>query len=106
MEKSKEKCPECGKKYKFLKKHMKRAHSTKDIPGKSPGKVQEISNNFFKEINLKGEFDKMTDKINPKKKEEKKGEMKYHCNEEQGGCGMEFNIFGEGHTCPGCGVEF
>ncbi|CAG0950501.1 MAG: hypothetical protein OIN86_13570 [Candidatus Methanoperedens sp.] len=102
MEKSKEKCPQCGKKYKFLKKHIKRSHSSGDIPGKSPGKVQEISrekeSSFLKEINLQGEFNKMAETINPKKDETK--EPKYKC----GSCGQTFND--KYKRCPHCGVEF
>lgn len=97
-----EKCSQCGKKYKFLKKHIKRSHSSGDIPGKSSGKVQEISREknpvFLKQINLKGEFDKMADIINPKKDESK--EPKFEC----GSCHNKFNE--KYKKCPHCGVEF
>lgn len=106
MENSKEKCPECGKKVKFLKKHIKKMHSSRENSGKIPGKVMENSRensrekipSFLKEINLQGEFTKMTDTINPKKDENK--DPKFKC----GACGQPFN---ERHKrCPHCGVEF
>jgi DNA-directed RNA polymerase subunit RPC12/RpoP len=106
MENSKEKCPQCGKKVKFLKKHIKRVHLSMDNSGKIPGKVQEISMenskekipSFLKEINLQGEFNKMADVINPKKEEPK--EAKYEC----GSCHQKFND--KYKRCPHCGVEF
>jgi len=106
MENSKEKCPQCGKKVKFLKKHIKRVHLSRENSGKIPGKVQEISMenskekipSFLKEINLSGEFTKMAETINPKKEENK--EPKYKC----GACGGTFD---ERHKrCPHCGREF
>jgi DNA-directed RNA polymerase subunit RPC12/RpoP len=117
MEKVPEKCPECGKKVKFLRKHMKRAHISAEkvekVPEKVenfqenvPEKVQEISKekvqekgpSFLKEIKLLETYEKMTDTINPKKEESK--EAKFKC----GACGQTFN---ERHKrCPHCGVEF
>lgn len=69
---------------------------TEDIKGQSRGSNPQVSANaFFKEINLKGEFDKMAETINPKKEE-----AKFKC----GACSGEFN---ERHKrCPHCGVEF
>jgi DNA-directed RNA polymerase subunit RPC12/RpoP len=104
MEKSKEKCPTCGKKVKFLKKHIKKMHSSVENPGKSPGNFQENSkenskekpkNSFLKEINLQEEFRNMNEVVNPK--QEKK---EYEC----GACHQKF---GEKYKrCPHCGVEF
>jgi DNA-directed RNA polymerase subunit RPC12/RpoP len=100
MEKSKEKCPECGKKLKFLKKHIKRAHSTLAESKKISGKVQEISSsNFLKEISLKEEYDKMEETINPKKTKEEETKT-YKC----GSCGGSFKE--KIKRCPHCGVEF
>ncbi len=107
MGKSKEKCPHCGKNLKFLKKHIKKVHSSMEIPGKIPGKFQENSRensrkdpktSFLKEINLKGEFDRMTETINPKKEEKK--DPKYQC----GACGGTFDE--KYKRCPHCGAEF
>jgi rubrerythrin len=115
MEKPKEKCPECGKKYKFLKKHMKRAHSS-IVSGKIiPDKVQEISkeksnsmmmnspakssSSFLKEINLQGEYNKMEETVNPKKSEDKESKT-FKC----GSCGGTFKE--KIKRCPHCGVEF
>jgi DNA-directed RNA polymerase subunit RPC12/RpoP len=112
MENSKEKCPECGKKVKFLKKHIKRAHSSVENSGKIPEKVQEISRekskenpkekipSFLKEINLLGEFTKMADIVNPKKEKEEIKEAKFEC----GACHQKFND--KYKRCPHCGVEF
>jgi rubrerythrin len=100
MENSKEKCPECGKKLKFLKKHIKRAHSAVDKSRIIPEKVQEISSsNFLKEISLKEEYNKMVETINPKKPDDSK-EPKFKC----GSCGGSFSE--RIKRCPHCGVEF
>lgn len=109
-------CP-CGKKHKSrntVSRH-KKAQAQKavlaDVPkdvlkdkkGQEKGqqedkKGQEKRHSFLKEINLQGEFTKMTDTINPKKEETK--EAKFKC----GACGQTFN---ERHKrCPHCGVEF
>lgn len=53
---------------------------------------------FIKEINLKGEFDRMTETINPKKEEKK--EPKYEC----GSCHGTFDE--KYKRCPHCGAEF
>ena len=67
----------------------------KDVPSDVPSDTK--TNSFLKEINTKGEFDKMGEKINPKKKEE---EDQNEC----GGCGEKFS--GKPKFCPHCGVEF
>jgi rubrerythrin len=100
MVKPKEQCPECGKKYKFLKKHMKRSHSLLVESQKIPEKVQEISSSkFLKEISLKEEYDKMEEVINPKKSKEEDSKT-YKC----GSCGGSFKE--RIKRCPHCGVEF
>ncbi len=53
---------------------------------------------FIKEINLKGEFDRMTETINPKKEEKK--ETKYQCGACQGTFDEKYK------RCPHCGAEF
>jgi DNA-directed RNA polymerase subunit RPC12/RpoP len=117
MEKVPEKCPECGKKVKFLRKHIKRSHLSREKVEKVPEKVENVQEkvqeislenskekgqekgpSFLKEIKLLETYEKMTDTITPKKEENK--EAKYKC----GGCGGTFN---ERHKrCPHCGVEF
>lgn len=57
-----------------------------------------IQKNIVKTINLKGEFDKMTEIVNPK--ESKKDEPKYECRV----CHFQYND--KAKYCPGCGVEF
>jgi rubrerythrin len=98
------KCP-CGKMHKSrntVSRH-KKALAQKVIGGnvtqEKKGQEMDIKgHSFLKEINLQGEFDKMTDTINPKKDEQK--EAKFKC----GACGQTFN---ERHKrCPHCGVEF
>jgi DNA-directed RNA polymerase subunit RPC12/RpoP len=124
MEKPREKCPQCGKKVKFLKKHIKRTHLSRENPGKFPEKVQEISreksrkisrekvqeisreksrekvenSSVLKEIKLLEVYNSMTETINPKKDEKK--EPAYKC----GGCGGTFEE--KYKRCPHCGVEF
>jgi rRNA maturation endonuclease Nob1 len=107
MEKPKENCPQCGKKVKFLKKHIKRAHPSGENPGKIPGNFQEISrenprekpkNSFLKEIDLQEEYRNMAEKVDLKKPPET--EPKYECP----ACGEKFNE--KKRFCPGCGVEF
>lgn len=105
-------CP-CGKKHKSrntVSRH-KKALAEKDVLGTVPkdvpkdkkgqekGQQKDIKgHSFLKEINLKGEFDKMADIINPKKEEPK--EAKYEC----GSCHEKFND--KYKRCPHCGVEF
>ena len=107
-------CKHCkGKdwKPKWKAKKSKKSKLQKNIPGneKENAKSQpqqkttsgSTSNHRLIKINLNGEFETMTEKINPKKKDEGK-EMKYEC----AACGHQFNNFAEGKTCPGCGCEF
>ncbi len=54
--------------------------------------------NILKEINLKGEFETMTEKINPKTT--KTEEKAYEC----ASCGYKFDE--KVKYCPSCGVEF
>lgn len=105
-------CP-CGKKHKSrntVSRHKKAeaqkavlAYVPKDVlkdkKGQEKGQQEDKKGqSFFKEINLLGEFTKMTDTINPKKEESK--EAKFKC----GACRQTFN---ERHKrCPHCGVEF
>jgi len=65
----------------------------KDGPAARPN-----GQSVLKEINLQGEFTRMTETINPKKDEKK--EPKYKC----GACGETFDE--KKKFCPGCGVEF
>jgi hypothetical protein len=102
-------CP-CGKKHKSrntVSRH-KKAEAQKSVLGTVPKdkKGQEKGQqedkkgqSFLKEINLQGEFTKMTDIVNPKKPEEPK-EAKFKC----GACGGTFND--KYKRCPHCGVEF
>lgn len=107
MENPREKCPQCGKKIKFLKKHIKRAHSSEGQTGKVPGNVQGIlkdipgteKSKFLKEINLQGEFKNMEETVNPKKSKEEESKT-YKC----GSCGGTFKE--RIKRCPHCGVEF
>ena len=55
------------------------------------------TNSFLKEINMKGEFDKLTKVINPKEKEK---DDENEC----GACHGKFS--GTSKFCPHCGVEF
>ncbi len=116
-------CP-CGKKHKSrntVSRHRKKLSASKTVPsdvpkdvpkgqekdrGQDGGQDSATSNHdasfkgqsFIKEINLKGEFDKMTETVNPKKPENT--EPKYEC----GSCHGTFN---EKHKrCPHCGAEF
>lgn len=102
------KCP-CGKTHKSrntVSRHKKAlaekdnlGNVPKDVPKDKKGQDKDIQgHSFLKEINLQGEFNKMTDTINPKKEENK--EPKYKC----GACGGTFD---ERHKrCPHCGREF
>jgi rRNA maturation endonuclease Nob1 len=57
-----------------------------------------LQSNILKEINMKQEFENMSEKINPKvQKEEEKA---YEC----GACGKKFND--KMGYCPACGVQF
>ncbi|CAG0997134.1 hypothetical protein METP3_03038 [Methanosarcinales archaeon] len=100
-------CP-CGKKHKSrdtVNRHKKKQlgqENTVRKPVRSDVRSDKsdstIGQSFFKEINLKGEFDKMAEVINPKKEETK--EAKYEC----GSCHQKFND--KYKRCPHCGVEF
>lgn len=115
MERKKIPCPNCSKMVSStnLKKHQKskkcKNHNDKTDaqgihPDTSPGNTKESQvaselpskSNILKQINMKQEFDKMTEKINPKKE----AEEKFEC----GACGKKFNER-YGH-CPHCGCEF
>lgn len=64
---------------------------------KKVDKNEQSTGSFLKEINLKGEFDRMTKVINPKKgKEDEENEC--------GACHGKFS--GSSKFCPHCGVEF
>lgn len=118
-------CPDCGSmiarsamsahkktvKCKKLSQKKRDQQNTNDKTGKlegsqtggvtSPPVIPEsiTDNKIVQEFNFNTEFDKMVEKINPKKKQGT--DDKYEC----GGCGRTFNHFGEGNTCPMCGVE-
>lgn len=109
------KCP-CGKWHKSrttVSRHRKAIESgemdikkdnvQKDVP-LDKGQVSQMdtkkdtngqsTSTFLKEINLKGEFDKMGKTINPKEEDQN----------ECGACKAKFA--GEPKFCPNCGVEF
>lgn len=70
-------------------------------PGIAPQAVEPVSSNQkLTEINLKGEYDKMTEVLNPKKEKKDGKEKKYQCSE----CGATFDNLREG-KCPDCGVQ-
>lgn len=87
-----------------LEKHH--IHKTVGKPPKSPTEAgvglpaspAESKSKNLTEINLKGEYDKMTETLNPKKKNSK--EKKYQC----GSCGATFDNLNEG-KCPDCGEQ-
>lgn len=102
----------CGKKHKsrttVLKHKKKSVHSDVQMnvqtdsghePKSGQKNGQQTGRSFLKEINLKGEFEKMAEKINPKKEDPPK-DPKYEC----GACGQKFNE--KYSRCPHCGVEF
>ncbi len=75
---------------------MNKVDSTRNIQGNSPPST--LGQSFIKEINLKGEFDRMTETLNPKKPPEQKPDIK--C----GACGEMLEK--KTKHCPYCGVEF
>jgi hypothetical protein len=100
----------CGKKHKS--QNTVRAHRKKltanDNQNEAKPQIEaqnntQIESQSFKKqiitkIDLKGEFENMTEKINPKK--DKVSEEKYEC----GACGGKFNE--KYSRCPHCGCEF
>lgn len=92
-------CP-CGKKHKSrttVLKHKRKIEQENQNSGENEQSSTSKSTAKIIEINLKPEFDKLTETINPKNKE---GEKKYDC----GKCAGEFTD--KQKFCPHCGCEF
>jgi rubrerythrin len=123
-----ETCPYCGKsevvlKHKFFcgknpdrrgikkgQKHLKNRDDKTSAAGTMPvtspqgqpiPAVALVSKSkSLSEINLKGEYNKMTETLNPKKEKKDGDDMNYKC----GACGCTFNNLKDG-KCPDCGAQ-
>ena len=116
VERKRIKCSKCGKEISStnITKHQKsnkcRNYKTNPtgsiMPVTSPQDVVnpeaglESKSSKLININLKGEYDKMTETLNPKKTKNDGKEKKYEC----GACGCQFNNLNDG-KCPDCGVQ-
>jgi len=93
------KCGVCGKVLKSksgLTRHRTRMHGKQAANNETPLTTPLAHNtSIVKRINLKSEYDKMTEVINPKQKEKK-----YRC----GSCGHEFDE--KVNFCAKCGIAF
>lgn len=103
-------CKICGrfeKNKERMAKHMKAKHPTPEAPeapasSKKKTESKEVEKKIVTDINLKSEFDKMTDEITKKEDKKESTGNEYECGE----CHETFTAKRKPSGCPYCGAEF